>query len=111
MAKRTYEDWKITTGFLNGNLFDGMEVEGVDEEASAARYAELLEADIRADYPGAEVKVRRQDGVGSEPYPHETRVFDPGDDEMGRSRVEEQHVDNIAGHLWENFDRWIIEQN
>lgn len=50
---------------LTGNLIGG--AAGIDEEASARRYVELLRARLRAAYPDAETDIRLASATGAAP--------------------------------------------
>lgn len=52
---------KIRFEILGGNLFS--DVTGINVEASVEKYAELVEREIRAEYPTADVEVSYQLGV------------------------------------------------
>lgn len=96
----------IHTGFLQGNLFDGWDqsdIDGLDANASAARYAEMCRAAIEQSYPGATVTVEWQaDAGGSVPYPLRTRV--DGDD--GHDDV--PFVDEICSRVFSGFG-WLVD--
>jgi hypothetical protein len=62
---------EITTGFLTGNLWDG-----IDPDA----YAAALTKHLETVYPDARVRVMYQRGEGSVPFPLRTAVY-AGDDE------------------------------
>ena len=74
---------EIRTGFWISDLFGAEDTEGINREASAARYAELLTGLLREAYPDAEIEVVYRDGgEGSLPYDMQTAVD-------GRTDVEE----------------------
>jgi len=105
----TYDGWQIGTGFLEGNLFGGHE-EGIDEAASAARYAELLTAALREAYPGADITVPREGGSGVEGFGLRTYAYSPqnGDERDPREELIEVAIDDIVAAVYEGFE-WVVD--
>lgn len=99
---------KITTGFLSGNLFDGWDMDGINEDASVRKYAEAFEAKLRANYPDAEVEVDWQDGGGVEPHSLLTRVYFDDEVDEWRESQEIDDIDNIGGRVYADQDAWLV---
>lgn len=72
----------ITTGFLDGNLWEG---------ADPGEYAIAVEDRIASLYPDAEINVIHQPGSGSIPTTYETRALDDdgNEDEPARYAIDE----------------------
>lgn len=63
----------VNVQLLTGNLFDGWpDTTGVDEAASARRYADMLTARLCAAFPSAEIDVDVQHASGYERAPYVT---------------------------------------
>ena len=113
MAK--YRGWKISTGFLAGNLFaeSGDDRGTYDVDASAARYAEMCREALEASFPGAEVEVRYElRASGATPLPLQTLVTDPeGVDyrpgDYGRGGRIAGRVEEVCGQVWESWE-WVV---
>jgi len=97
----------IRYGFHAADLFEGWQDEDpekYDEKASAERYAEQVEAELRDQYPKAEVKVVYDFGVGGVlPYNLQCAVNDETD------HTEVGTVEHIAGQVYERFE-WCVEE-
>ncbi len=107
-----YTGWKIRAGFLDGNLFYGQVVEGIDEEASAARYTEMLEEDLQRAFPGAEIRVVQDSGSGSLPYPCHTRAYAPNgfsEDRLDEELAVEKEVVAVSNCLWAS-GAWLVKR-
>lgn len=94
MAQAQYEGYQISAGFLDGNMGD--------LSGSADRFAEVLKAELEAEFPGASVTVDHQPGEGSLPWALAPSVVGPeGPD---RDLAEVVHV--IMEGLWARPERW-----
>lgn len=80
---------KISTGFLEGNLIEGMDPE---------RYAESLRAHLEAAYPGVEIEIPWEaNASGCTPYPLQTSVtFDDPSEDPNTSLLQEIEEEIIA---------------
>jgi hypothetical protein len=97
---------RIETGFHGLDLL-GEEPEDVDVAASAAGYAELLEAAIRQEFPEAEVVVRYDlDATGVLPYNLKTRIDDV--DESSADQFVVSAIQQIHADVYEEWD-WVVE--
>mgnify|MGYP001291922957 CR=1 FL=1 len=116
MAK--YGGWKISTGFLAGNLFaeSGDDRGTYDEDESARRYAQMCREALEKAFPGAEVEVPYQLRTsGATPIPLQTRVTDPeGVDyrpgDYGRGGRIAGRVEEVCGQVWESWE-WVVYQD
>lgn len=105
------------------DLFDGMTaLEGVDLGASGARYLEVLEAQLRDAYPGAEIETQAAHDHVPE-WGHVTVWTAPElvwrDDEDEQALAQEvdaerlgeetqEDVKQLAAALWEHMERWMV---
>jgi len=77
----------------------------VDFDKSVERYAELLQADIQAEYPDAEVEVEWTD----DSLMHDIDRIHPWEPyEAGYDDVMDD-IQRIKEDLYGNFERWIVE--
>lgn len=107
IQKETQMNLEITTiryGFHAADLFAGWD----DEEkynipASAAKYAELIKAELKKQYPGAEIETPYDlDAGGVLPAPLQAAVNDnPNHDDV-------PVIDHIAAQVYESYD-WTVE--
>ena len=98
-----FAGYEIVTGWLTGNLLN--DDDSVDVGATEAAYESMVESALLQAFPGAEIKIRTQDGSGSTPIPFHTVVYPP-DDAMPSDELAER-VDRIVEGVFESF-RWIV---
>lgn len=97
----------IKTGFLTDNLF-AEDDPTVNQMASVNKYAAMIEAAIKAEYPGAEVEVEYQIAGGVLPYPLRTQVhFANGDIEDDPTNEHVNWIDDTAAKIWQDW-QWIV---
>jgi len=105
-----FAGYEIVTGWLTGNLLLDFrdwwnDDDSVDVGATEAAYESMVEVALLEAFPGAEIKIRTQDGSGSTPIPFHTVVYPP-DDAMPSDELAER-VDRIVEGVFESF-RWIV---
>lgn len=107
------EKMHITTGFYSADLFHGWEdsdIELYDEADSAEKYASLIEAAIKADYPEAEIEVLYQSGATGElPHALQTRVNDIDVAGSGNEALDAERIDDIVGKIYAEYE-WCVKK-
>lgn len=98
--------YRITTGFLTGNLFS--ETDGIDIEASISKYHSALTSALQDEFPDASIDVRYQNASGCLPFGLQTHVeCDPEDNEEDLI----ERVDSLKGTVYSAFELWVVVQN
>lgn len=107
-----FEGWRIRTAFLDGNLMDGWETEGIDEAATIDRYVETLQETLQDTFPHAEIEINHEGGSGCVPRNLGDGAIAPDNiEEALRWRLEEsvdQLVDEIVGQHYQDSEAWVM---
>lgn len=108
-----FEGWTIRTAFLDGNLMDGWEMDGVDEEATIERYVETLHETLWDAFPQAEIEINHEGGSGCIPRNLGGGSIAPDSiDEDERRRLEEsidQLIEEIVSRHYQDSEAWVVE--
>ena len=101
----------IHVGFLTGNL---IQENGIDEGASARKYAEMIENALRKSFKNCEIEIDWQNASGALPEPLRTRITTMDNEIFFDNGVDPWHsviqdVEEICGRVWQDGG-WIVEE-
>ena len=96
---------EITTGYLTGNMepVDPEESEHIDWDESLKKYDAMLEAALKNAYPGANIEILSQNGVGATPYSLQTKVYIDGNEDSDAA----EDVEILSGDVWSSWE-WVV---